>query len=126
MTRDEIASVTYEVAERLNQIKHDRGLVDDPTYRGVGRRLQVARELLTVAGRAQHSDRASLELANRGTMFGPDEMKWPMGRRFRISPALIRTLITGLAEEIVHTAARFIGRHDIHICERSLGNRVIG
>jgi len=51
-------------------------------------------------------------MANHGTMFGDDELKWPVGHRFQIGPALLRSLAAGFAQEIGHTAARMVGRYD--------------
>jgi B12-binding domain/radical SAM domain protein len=111
MTREEIARATYDVAERLNAIKRRRGLIDAATADGVTSRLHVARGLLTMPAGAPPSH-AAVEMANHGTMFGDDELKWPVGRRFRIGPALLRSLAAGLGQEIVHTAARIVGRYD--------------
>ena len=120
MTREEIAAATYEVADRLNRLKHDHGVVDDPTYRDVDHRLRIARGLLAHTRGPRHANHHDLELANRGTMFGRDEMKWPVGQRFRIGSALLKNLIAGLAEEVVHTAARARGRLDTHVVDREV------
>jgi hypothetical protein len=95
----------------LNAIKRRRGLIDAATADGVTSRLHVARGLLTMPAGAPPSH-AAVEMANHGTMFGDDELKWPVGRRFRIGPALLRSLAAGLGQEIVHTAARIVGRYD--------------
>jgi B12-binding domain/radical SAM domain protein len=115
MTRDEIASVTYEVADRLNCLKHEHGVVDERTFLDVNKRLQIARELLTKTRRPWNMSRDELDLANRGTMFGPDEMKWPVAHGFRIGSALLKNLAAGFAEEVVHTAARVAGRYDTQV-----------
>jgi B12-binding domain/radical SAM domain protein len=122
MTRDEIATASYEVAARLNRLKHDHGVVDDPTYRDLDRRLRVARGLLADTRKPVGADHDELELANRGTMFGRDEMKWPVGQRFRVGSALLKNLIAGLAEEVIHTAARATGRFDKHVVDREVRN----
>jgi B12-binding domain/radical SAM domain protein len=111
MTREEIARATYDVAERLNAIKRRHGLIDAATADGVTSRLHIARELLSMSAAAPPSH-AAVEMANHGTMFGDDELKWPVGHRFRIGPALLRSLAAGLGQEIVHTAARMVGRYD--------------
>jgi hypothetical protein len=87
-------------------------LIDSATADGVASRLRVARELLGTAGRAAAFNHAALEMANHGTMFGDDELKRPVGPRFRIGPALLRSLAAGLGQEIVNTAARMMGRYD--------------
>jgi B12-binding domain/radical SAM domain protein len=112
MTRIEIARATYDVAERLNDIKRRRGLIDDLTADGVAARLRVARELLNATGSALHPTDAAAEMANHGTMFGDDELKWPIGRRFRVGTTLLWSLAAGLGQELVHTAARMAGRYD--------------
>jgi hypothetical protein len=45
-------------------------------------------------------------------MFGDDELKSPLAKRFHVGPALLWTLVTGLALEVVHAAARLAGRYD--------------
>ena len=112
MTREEIARATYDVAERLNAIKRRHGLIDAATADGVASRLRVARELLDTAGQAIPPSHAAVEMANHGTMFGDDELKWPVGHRFRIGSTLLRSLAAGLGQELVHTAARMVGRYD--------------
>jgi hypothetical protein len=112
MSRDDIARATYDVAERLNDIKRRRHLIDDVTADGVAARLRVARDLLETTGRALHPTDAATEMANHGTMFGDDELKWPIGQRFRVGTTLLWSLAAGLGQEIVHTAARMAGRYD--------------
>ncbi len=109
MTRDQIAAATYEVAARLNAIKHEHGLIDDRTYTGVEYRLGIARQALQEDG---HWDARRIDLANHATMFGDDELKAPLHQRFRVSPALLRTLAAGLAIEVGRTIARMAGRYD--------------
>jgi hypothetical protein len=110
MTRDQIASATYEVAGRLNAIKHRYGLIDEETYAGVAFRLGVARQVLEDAGRA---DARRIDLANHATMFGDDELKSPVHHGFRIGPTLLWNLAAGLVLEVGHTAARLAGRYDV-------------
>jgi B12-binding domain/radical SAM domain protein len=111
MTRDEIARATYDVAERLNDLKRRYALIDGKAADGVAARLRVARDLLDRSGTVAPSH-AALELANHGTMFGDDELRWPVGHRFRVGATLIRSLAASLGEEILHTAARLAGRYD--------------
>ena len=112
MTRDQIAAATYEVAARLNAIKHRRGLIDDQTYEGVEYRLGVAREVLKGDG---PFDAGRIDLANHATMFGDDELKAPLPRRFRVGASLLWNLAAGLALEVGHTAARLFGRYDVAV-----------
>jgi len=117
MTRDQIASATYEVAARLNAIKHRHGLIDDRTYEGVACRLGVAREVLREEGPL---DARRIDLANHATMFGDDELKSPGHRGFRVGTALCLSLAAGLAHELVHTAARLAGRYDVAVTAATL------
>jgi hypothetical protein len=110
MTRDQIAAATYEVAGRLNAIKYRHGSIDETTYTGVKYRLGVAREVLREEG---PWDAGRVDLANHATMFGDDELKSPIGHRFRIGPALLWNLAAGLALEVGHTVARMAGRYDV-------------
>ena len=103
MTRDQIAAATYEVASRLNAIKHRHGLIDDRTYAGVEYRLGVARQVMQEEG---PWDARRIDLANHATMFGDDELKSPLGQRFRVGANLLWSLAAGLAIEAGHTAAR--------------------
>ena len=112
MTRGEIVRATYAVAERLNDIKHRNHLIDDETFQGVSARLQAARQLLAEAGQTHQFTHAALELANHGTMFGDDELKWPVRHAFRVGGTLMRYLLMGLVHETGHTAARLAGRYD--------------
>jgi hypothetical protein len=112
MTRDQIASATYEVASRLNAIKHRHGLIDDQTFAGVEYRLGIARQVLREEG---PWDARRIDLANHATMFGDDELKSPLGPRFRVGGHLLWSLAAGLAIEAGHTAARLAGRYDVAI-----------
>jgi B12-binding domain/radical SAM domain protein len=111
MARDEIVRATYDVADRLNDLKHRFGLVDDRTFEDVQFRLKIAREIL--ASGVEDLSGAAAELANHRTMFGDDELKWPVKQRFRIGATLLRHLAGGLAVECGHTVARLIGRYDV-------------
>lgn len=121
MTRDEIVRATYDVAERLNAMKRRFGLIDERTFAGVADRLAVARRLLDDPQSAVPP--AAIELANHGTMFGDDELQWPMPHRFRVGAAVLRTLAAGLVEEVVHTAARLVGRYDVAPARPSASSR---
>jgi B12-binding domain/radical SAM domain protein len=112
MTRDDIVRATYDVAERLNELKHRHGLVDDRTFEDVRFRLAIARQIIAHAGDDAADDLAA-EIANHRTMFGDDELKWPVRQRFRIGTTLLRSLAGGLALECWHTAARLAGRYDV-------------
>jgi hypothetical protein len=112
MTRDEIVRATYDVAERLNDLKHRYRLIDDRTFADVRFRLKIARQIVANAGEDEVSGPVA-ELANCRTMFGDDELKWPVKRRFRVGTTLLRNLAAGLALEFRHTAARLVGHYDV-------------
>jgi hypothetical protein len=112
MTRDEIVRTTYDVAERLNDIKHRHHVIDDTTFSGVEMRLRAARALLANGAGADALSHAAFALANHGTMFGDDELKWPVRHGFRVGTTLLKSLAAGLFHELGHTAARMAGRYD--------------
>jgi len=112
MTRREIVTATYEAAAALNDIKRRHQLIDDATFLGVAERLYAARQLFEHADDPSALTHAVLELANHRTMFGDDELKWPVAGRFRVGAALLRGLASGLVQEVGHTAARAVGRYD--------------
>jgi B12-binding domain/radical SAM domain protein len=112
MTRDDIVRATYDVAGRLNELKYRYGIVDERTCNEVRTRLTIAREIAGDNAGARSAACAG-EMANHRTMFGDDELKWPVHHRFRIGTTLLRNLAVGLALEIHHTAARAMGRYDV-------------
>jgi len=114
MTRDDIVRATYDVADRLNALKHRHRLIDDRTFAEVRFRLKIARQI--IANMDDDDDElgaTAAELANHRIMFGDDELKWPVRHRFRVGTTLLRGLATGLALELHHTAARLVGRYDV-------------
>jgi B12-binding domain/radical SAM domain protein len=113
MTRDEIARATYDVAERLNELKHRHALVDDRTFAAVRSRLALARRLIDSAADADGAGERAAELSQHCTMFGDDELKWPMRHGFRVGATLLGSLAAGLALEVGHTAARLFDRYDV-------------
>ncbi len=110
MSRHEIVRATYDVAERLNELKHRYGLIGDRTYEEVQFRLTMARRIVEDGAEAVQPP---AELANHRTMFGDDELKWPLDHRFRIGATLLRSLAGGLLQEFGHTAARLVNRYDV-------------
>jgi hypothetical protein len=119
MTRREIVTATYDVAAELNEIKRRHGLIDELTYAGVAQRLHAARLLLDQTDFTTPLTREALELANHGTMFGDDEMKWPVRHGFRVGPALVQGLASGLFREVGHTVARLAGHFDCAPLDRT-------
>ena len=114
MSRDEIVRATYEVAERLNDSKLRHGVIGPTTHAGVAGRLAIARRLLQVSVARRPMRRDAIELANHGTMFGDDELKWPIQHRFRIGATLLKSAAGALVNEVAHTVARAAGRFDVH------------
>jgi B12-binding domain/radical SAM domain protein len=113
MTRREIVAATYDVAAALNEIKLRHRLIDEATHAGVAQRLRAARRLLDCGDDPSALSHAALELANHGTMFGDDELKWPTTQYgFRVGTALVRGLASGLLREVGHTVARLAGHFD--------------
>jgi hypothetical protein len=80
-------------------------------YTTIGRTLQDYERASGDAG-ADHEAPAA-ELAHHRTMFGDDELKWPVEHRFRVGRTLLQSLATGLVEEVRHTAARAMNRYDV-------------
>jgi B12-binding domain/radical SAM domain protein len=113
MTRDEIVRATYDVAERLNDLKHRYHLIGDRTHAEVRFRLTIARQVIANMADDEELGAAAAELANHRIMFGDDELKWPVRQRFRVGATLLRNLAAGLALEFRHTAARLVGRYDV-------------
>jgi B12-binding domain/radical SAM domain protein len=113
MTRADIVRATYDVAGRLNELKHRHALIDDRTFEEVRFRLEIARHLVDDAAADGNISGPAAELANHRTMFGDDELKWPVRHRFRVGATLLRNLAAGLALEVRHTAARMVGRFDV-------------
>jgi B12-binding domain/radical SAM domain protein len=113
MTRDEIVQATYDVAGRLNDLKHRNGLIDDRTAADVEFRLAIARRIVATSAGGDGMSGTAAALANHRTMFGDDELKWPVKHRFRVGATLLRSLAGGLATEVGHTIARCVGRYDV-------------
>ena len=110
MSSEDIVRATYESAKALNELKHRYAMIDSKTYRDVAYRLSTASEILRKIDladslpenekqKAMASIHKQIELANQGTMFGNDELKWPIKHRFT---------------EISNTLYRTMGIYDIH------------
>jgi B12-binding domain/radical SAM domain protein len=113
MTRDQIVRATYDVSDRLNDLKHRHRLIDDRTHTEVRSRLNVARQIVTSSDLADALAGPAADLSTHRTMFGDDELKWPLHHRFRVGTTLLTSLAAGLAVEIGHAAARLVGRYDV-------------
>lgn len=75
-------------------------------------RDEIVRATYDVAGRLNDL-KYRRGLIDHRTMFGDEELKWPVKQRFRVGATLVRGLAAGLALEFGHTAARLIGRYDV-------------
>jgi hypothetical protein len=113
MTRDDIVRATYDVAERLNALKRRYGLIDEQTFEEVQFRLTIARQIVASGDDDADLSGPAAELANHRTMFGDNELKWPLDQRFRVGAALLQNLTLGLLDEFRHTAARLVNRYDV-------------
>lgn len=126
MNREEIVAASYDVAERLNELKYRYGLIDSATHDTVRMHLQVAREVLHDADEALQLPqearekkfeqiRAKVAIANESTLCGNDELKWAVKGRFRISRALASGLLRAFSHEMVHSVYRLCGKYDTAI-----------
>lgn len=124
MTREVIVDTTYQVAEQLNRLKREAGLIDEATFNSVRDHLTTARQVLDALDRSRGQPRAAreeilrrihtqLELANAGSVAGPDELRWAPSSGIRVSRALLIGLAYALAAETLKGIARFRGRYDI-------------
>lgn len=87
LSRDEIVGVTYEASERLNDLKHEHGVVDDKTHRQVKRRITASQQLVGEIDEVYHlpPDEREAELRRRVakldalgeySICGEDELSW--------------------------------------------------
>ena len=123
MTRAQIVEASYAVAEGLNELKHDAGLIDAATHTTVASHLHLARESLTVLrvakdlpsddrARVLEEIREQVMAANAATLCGGDELRWRPTTGLRVSKALLWGLARGLGVEFSRSWARFSGRYD--------------
>jgi B12-binding domain/radical SAM domain protein len=123
MDRATLVATTYDVAERLEQLKFDAGLVDATTYASVRDHLARAREVLEALDRSRDLPRSEREevlrrmhtavmAANTGTTSGAAELSWTPSAGIRVSRALLGELAGALAGEVRRSADRFRGRYD--------------
>lgn len=126
MTRAEIVRATYDAAAWINDVKRRYRVIDESTYAAVTTRLGAARRLLDEESSGpEQVRRLWIELANHRTMFGDDELKWPVRHRFRVGGRLVAGLAAGLGCEIAHAVARMLGRYDVApVSMRAPGARV--
>jgi len=92
MTRDEIASSTYEAALRLNRLKKKYGRISEDIFQDVEGRIRMATELIkkidgilqNVPASAQRSAllalKKDIDRVNESTLCHAEEIKWPAAR----------------------------------------------
>jgi len=121
MTRDDIATTTYRVAQGLNELKHDRGLIDEATYRTVRDHLTAASAALAELragaaedGRASEAVRshARITKADTTSLCGSDELRWAGAEGLRVTRAAVTHLTRAFSDEIRRGIARGRGHYD--------------
>ncbi|MDQ2876998.1 MAG: TIGR04190 family B12-binding domain/radical SAM domain protein, partial [Actinomycetota bacterium] len=114
MTRDQIVDTTYRVAHGLNELKHARNLIDEPTYQVVDGHLRRAEETLKLidqalelppAGRAEAlaGIRQRVGEANEASLCAADELKWAGVARLTLRPRTLGRLGLALGAEVGHS-----------------------
>lgn len=125
MSREQISLASYAVGEGLNELKYQYRIIDRNTYLGVKKRLSTAHMVLSELDHGRELPEEALEAlllrlhkaiqeANQGSLFGGDELKWPISQRFHVGFTLFRALLGGLTQELRHTVARLAGVYDTH------------
>lgn len=121
MTRDDIATTTYRVAQGLNELKHERGLIDEATYATVRDHLSAASAALAelrsaagASGRAPDAlgSRARITKADTTSLCGSDELRWAGAEGLRVTRAAVTHLARAFVEEVRRGLARIRGRYD--------------
>lgn len=123
MTRDQIVDTTYRVAHGLNELKHARNLIDEPTYSEVDGHLRRAQETLALidlalelppAGRADAlaAIRERVGEANEASLCAVDELKWAGTARLTLRPRALARLGLALCAEVGHGWHRAAGTYD--------------
>lgn len=123
MSADQIVTAAYAVAHGLNELKHDRGLVDDATHNAVDASLRLAQQTLALIDKAsglapeQRAEalaaiRDRVDQANEASLCGTDELKWANVGRLAIRPRLLARLARALWAELGHSWHRLTGSYD--------------
>jgi B12-binding domain/radical SAM domain protein len=124
MDRQNLVETTYQVAERLNQLKLDAGLIDGATHATVRDHIDTARQVLAALDhnrdlpRAEreamlHKMHAEVAAANTESVAGANELSWTPSAGIRVSRALLAYLGSALVAEVRKSVARFRGRYDV-------------
>jgi B12-binding domain/radical SAM domain protein len=123
MSAGQIVTTTYAVAHGLNELKHDRGLIDDATFKAVDASLRLAQQTLALIDQASGlapAQRAAalavardrVDQANEASLCGTDELKWADAGRLAVRPRLFARLARALWAEFGHSWHRLIGSYD--------------
>lgn len=122
MSRQEIVETAYRVAHALNELKHERSLIDDATYAAVSDHLGGAIESLAAIHGAAGDPEASrsvlerfagkIRAANDATLCGDDELRWLGPDGLRAGLALASRAPGALSEALRHALTRYHGRFD--------------
>lgn len=123
MSAGQIVTTTYAVARGLNELKHDRELIDEATYQAVDASLRLAQETLALieetSGLAPDQRAAVLaaardrvDQANEASLCGIDELKWADVGHLAVHPKLLARLARALWAELGHSWHRLTGSYD--------------
>jgi hypothetical protein len=104
MTRDEIVESTYEAALRLNTLKYKYNLIDQSLFQDIDYRIKTARQIVREIDQIMSLPenerevhllliRQKVELVNKATICGKDELKWPISERFSTVFSLFKVLV---------------------------------
>lgn len=128
MNREQLVDTTYAVADGLNELKFQFGLIDAATHETVRRHLRSATSVMAKVDqilalpKAEQRERlrelkTTVEAANTATMCGPEELRWSSASGFRLSRLLLTHLAAALPRELGHGLQRFRGRYDTSVAE---------
>lgn len=126
MPAAQIVQATYEVADALNELKHDRHLIDVETYEIVRDHLRDGRETVALVDEAlglPPAQRAAVLAAIRvrasadqeASMLGASELTWASAGHLTMRPHLAARLLLALWSEARHGWHRLVGTYDTHI-----------
>ena len=104
MTRDEIVEATYEAALRLNRVKREYNLIEEPLYKDIDYRIRMAREIIRevddIIQLPQDEQKVLLQqmrekvaAVNKATICGNDELRWPFKERLSNGFTLFKILV---------------------------------
>ena len=126
MTRSQILKASYDVASGLNGLKLKYGLIDQETYEEVMKHMSAAKQAIEAMARAfslpepQRDEaieriREQVQKANVDSLFSKNELEWHSATGLKFSFRLLRILVSGLAQEGIHSLYRLQGRYDTAI-----------